>query len=204
MTNSTIGPLFQIKWTRNSIFFHQFNFLGFVPELDLGTVSIFHWSKLGFPALQETALRHHAGPPAFEGDSGARKSPLLQFAETVRHRTQKFLNKSSNQIAIVPNCFPGLDFKELDTSYWKLRKVSHHGSDVVLRSAGNDQCFFFKFVANLLQPCCNFMCHRRTKRWLSDQNFQPKKFWYLPACVANLVAQEPPPPGSHCFDVTCC
>ncbi|CAL1133213.1 unnamed protein product, partial [Cladocopium goreaui] len=31
----------------------------------------------------------------------------------------------------------------------------------------------------------------RTKRWMSDANYQTKVFWYLPACVATEVGQEP-------------
>lgn len=35
-----------------------------------------------------------------------------------------------------------------------------------------------------------------TKRWMSDPEFAPKMFLYLPAVVAARVAQAPPPPGT--------
>ena len=39
----------------------------------------------------------------------------------------------------------------------------------------------------------------RTKRWMSDPDYQPKKFLYLPASQAMKVAQAPP--GSQQFAV---
>ena len=35
----------------------------------------------------------------------------------------------------------------------------------------------------------------RTKRWMSDANYQSKIFWYLPASVASDISLKPPPPG---------
>ena len=38
--------------------------------------------------------------------------------------------------------------------------------------------------------------HERTKRWMSDNSYHHKRFWYLPASVAAEIAAAGNPPGS--------
>ncbi len=56
----------------------------------------------------------------------------------------------------------------------------------------------FLFEAIIIPDCsCNLSSHLacRTKRWMSDSDFQGTKLLYLPAAVASEVASAPPPPG---------
>ena len=50
-------------------------------------------------------------------------------------------------------------------------------------------------VTYYVQPALVSKHPGRTKRFMSDDTFQPLKFWYLPACVASEVSLEPSPPG---------
>ncbi|CAL1131036.1 unnamed protein product [Cladocopium goreaui] len=67
----------------------------------------------------------------------------------------------------------GLTRDSLIDKFWRRRNVAQSLSDVVLR----------------------------TKRFMSDAEYQPKVFLYLPACQAMKVAMAPSPPGQWFNDV---
>ena len=58
-------------------------------------------------------------------------------------------------------------------------------------------CFCLRLSSSLIAAATYISSHLacRTKRWMSDSDFQGTKLLYLPAAVASEVANAPPPPG---------
>ncbi|CAJ1387396.1 unnamed protein product [Effrenium voratum] len=65
----------------------------------------------------------------------------------------------------------GLHRDDLDDRFWRRRAAPHSPSDVVLR----------------------------TKQFMSDENWQPMKFLYMPAQAAAEMAAAQCPPGERLF-----
>ena len=82
----------------------------------------------------------------------------------------------SQVLAVSPSCVPGVQHADINTKFWRRRRASFGGSDVVLRSL---------FAHNM--DLTSLSMHRRTKQNLSDANWQPESLLYLPASVADLT-----------------
>ena len=155
-------------------------------------------TTLGALAPQETSLWRVAGPRSPERHWWTGGSPCAALGKVERHRTDHTANIFSTltnpwqaDLASSPKLLfwmAGLSFQDLDTKFWRRRRVQHSESDVILRSGFVCEASCFS-SQNWLGSC------QRTKRWMSDASFQPKIFWYLPASVANEISLKPPPPG---------
>ena len=99
---------------------------------------------LGPPSSQEASLWRVAGPCAPERHWWTRGSPCAALGKVEGHRTDQtantfrffYIEKLWHSQTSVLGWFwvTGLSFQDLDTKFWRRRRVQHSDSDVILRS----------------------------------------------------------------------
>ena len=142
--------------------------------------------------------------------------PLPQFGACKRNRRtwcSSCLSAGANQ-RLRRNMF-SIHCHIPPTSFWKrvdarnrVDTANHHSHQewiamTWIASSGREemprtalQMWFWGVPAVLkMKSSPSFLGHARTKRFMSDAQYQQKKFLYLPASQAAAMAEAPPPPG---------